>query len=132
MDAAGERDVLIALPSDVYNGDSFRNIIDVLLNSATAVGDAPAHIFTVMYEEKRNRISISSPYVEYFKMLTDTDLRKASTNWGHNNAHAGMPLLSAPDVNHLASMNEVINNYGNSGSYNAYNVYYSGCLNLLR
>ena len=59
MDAAGERDVLIALPSDVYNGDSFRNIIDVLLNAATAVGDGPAHTCTVVYEENRNRISIT-------------------------------------------------------------------------
>ena len=108
MDAAGERDVLIALPSDVYNGDSFRNIIDVLLNAATAEGGGPAHTFTVVYEENRNRISITSSDVEFFKILTDIDLRNPATNWGYNNANAGMPLLIAPDVNHLASTNEVI------------------------
>ena len=108
MVAAGERDVSIALPSDVYNGDSFRNIIDVFLYSATAVGDAPAHIFTVVYEENRNRISITSPYVEYFKILTDIDLRNPATNWGYNNANAGMPLVSALDVHNMGSMNEVI------------------------
>jgi len=130
LDLGGERDVLISLPSDVYNGESFRNIIDVLLNTATAVDTS--HIFTVVYEENRNRISITSPYVEYFKILTDNDLRKASTNWGFNNAHAGMPLVSAPDVHNLGSMNEVIKNYGTSGSYNAYIVYYSGFLDFLR
>ena len=64
------------------------------------------------------------------KLFTDTDFKNSATNWGYNNAHAGMPLLSSPDVNHLASMNEVIKNYGKSGSYNAYNVYYSGFLGL--
>ena len=69
LDLGGERDVLIALPSDVYNGDAFRNIIDVFLNAATAVGDAPAHIFTVVYEENRNRISITSRYVEHLQFF---------------------------------------------------------------
>ena len=96
------------------------------------MGDAPTHIFTVVYEENRNRINITSPYVEYFNILTDTDFSNSATNWGYNNARAGMPLLSPPDVNHLASMNEVIKNYGKSGSYNAYNVYYSGFLDFVR
>ena len=60
------------------------------------------------------------------KFLTDTDLRNPATNWGYNNANAGMPLVSAPDVHNLGSMNEVIKKYGNSGSYNAYNLYYTG------
>ena len=50
LDAAGERDVLIDIPSDVYNGDSFRTIIDVSLNAATAAGDGMEHTFTVVYE----------------------------------------------------------------------------------
>ena len=103
LDAAGFKDYIVDMPSEIYNGDTFPPIVKTLLN--TAVG---GDFFHVVYDANRNRIEISSTYTVYFKIFTDEDLLKPTSNWNSNNAYASVPLVPITDLNHLGSINQVI------------------------
>ena len=70
--------------------------------------------------------------MENFQIFTDIDLQNPLTQWGLNNASAGVPSVVIKDCPRLGSINEIIKNYGMSPKYNPSMPYSSGFLDMMR
>lgn len=53
----GHRDIIVDVPSEIFNSESFQIMLQNVLNAAT--GDA---VFTATYDPNRNRFNITSLY----------------------------------------------------------------------
>ena len=120
-------DYIIDVPSDVYDGDTFTNILKILVSH---IADT---FLTIVYDPNRNRLCITcSGSITQFRIMTDKDLRDPATQWGKDNASIDMPNVTITDYDNLGSINEVIKNYGRSITYTRGVTYYSGYLDFLR
>jgi len=103
-DQIGYRDIIIDVPSEIYNGDSFIAVVKTLLNAETG------SFFNVVYDPNRNCMNISSTNLICFQIFTDEELIDPATDFGVNSNLPGQPRLFTADKNNLASMNQVIKN----------------------
>ena len=116
------QDVIIYIPSDVYNGDSFIAVVSRLLNAVTH------NNFQVSYDPNRNKLNIATTTVEFFEIFTDDQLRDPTRNWGLWST----PLNTYYDKTRLCSIHEGITNYGHKNDYRYVVPYASGFLDFQR
>jgi len=113
-------DRIIKLPSKIYNGDDFVAALNVLLGNMPTNG-APARHFTAEYDPTKNHLNLNTIDVEYYKILSDDELKSPNLNWrGTENI----------EPNDLCSLNEVLKNYGNTTVWNYLVNYVSGFLDF--
>jgi len=116
----GYKDVIVNIPSEVYNGESFITAVSAVLNAEAA------NLFTVVYDPNKNTLNISLNEGICFQIFSDDELRFPETDFGRG--------ALGVDVHNLMSINEVIRNEGKTGvyNYNGSKNYVSGYLDFLR
>lgn len=99
---------------------------------ATLLTAVAGNAFTVTYDVNKNSLNIESETATYWNVFSDADLRNPITQWGTTNAKLGLPPVTIADLNHIGSVNDIIQNYGVTQGCNDLFPYASGYLNFLR